>query len=106
MASKLNLLFCSKWGQNRVLEHRSQDSPLNLVLPVLTSPDVVEKAVASVLSGNIKLSMSIVEPFLVLANSIGVSCLLEDTAIGISHILQLISPVASCYVTDGSPAVC
>ena len=60
------------------------------MLPVLTSPDIVEKAVAGVLSGNIKLSMSTVEACLVLANAIGVSHLLEGTAIGILHIVQLI----------------
>ena len=68
---------CSKWGQNRVLEHGSRSSPLELVLPVLTSPEIVEKAVAGVLSGQVKLSMLTVEPCLVLANSIGVSHVLK-----------------------------
>ena len=70
------------------------------MLPVLTSPDIVRKAVAGVLSGNIELSMSTVQACLVLANSIGVSHLLKGTAIiiGILHMLQLISHVAlSCH---------
>lgn len=64
---------CSKWGHNRVLEHKNNGSPLELILPVLTSPDILEQAVAGVLSGQISLSLSSVEPLLVLANAIGVS---------------------------------
>ena len=47
--------------------------PLQLTLPVLTSPDIVQLAVAGIYSGTIALSWSTVEPVLVLANSIGVS---------------------------------
>lgn len=89
VASSAQCYCCSKWGQNRVFEHRPQGTPLDLVLPVLTSADIVEKAVAGVLSGKIGLSMSTVEPCLVLANSIGVSHLLDGTATAILHILQL-----------------
>ena len=49
--------------------------PMTLVLPVLTKPEIVEQAVAGVLSGQISLSMSNVEAILVLANAVGVSCL-------------------------------
>ena len=48
-------------------------SPLNFVLPVLTSADIVKKVVAGVLDGHISLSGSTVEQCLLLANSIGVS---------------------------------
>ena len=44
-----------------------------LVLPVLTKPEVVEQAVAGILSGQIRLLMSNVEAVLVLANAVGVS---------------------------------
>lgn len=71
------------------------------MLPVLTSADIVEKAVAGVLSGKIGLSLSTVEPCLVLANSIGVSHLLDGTATAIMHMLQLVSLVAWCTVTNG-----
>ncbi len=47
--------------------------PLSLILPVLTKPEIVEQAVAGVLSGQISLSMSNVEAVLVLANAVGVS---------------------------------
>ena len=47
--------------------------PLSLILPVLTKPEIVAQAVAGVLSGQISLSMSNVEPVLVLANAVGVS---------------------------------
>ena len=47
--------------------------PVNLVLPVLTKPEIVEQAVAGVLSGQISLSMSNEEAILVLANAVGVS---------------------------------
>ena len=63
----------SKWGHNRVLEHQGTTSPINLVLPVLTRPDVVQQAVAGMLSGQIGLTMSNVEAFLVVANAVGVS---------------------------------
>ena len=46
--------------------------PLQLTLPVLTSPDIVQLAVAGIYSGTIAVSWSNVEPMLVLANSIGV----------------------------------
>ncbi len=46
--------------------------PLQLTLPVLTSPDIVQLAVEGIYSGTIALSWSNVEPMLVLANSIGV----------------------------------
>ena len=48
-----------------------------LVLPVLSRPEVVEQAVAGVLSGQISLSLSNVESLLVLANAVGVSDLLS-----------------------------
>lgn len=48
-----------------------------LVLPVLSRPEVVEQAVAGVLSGQISLSSLSVEPLLVLANAVGVSELLS-----------------------------
>lgn len=43
------------------------------MLPVLTRPDVVQQAVAGILSGQIGLTMSSVEALLVLANAVGVS---------------------------------
>jgi len=46
--------------------------PLQLTLPVLTSPDIVQLAVAGIYSSRIALSWTNVEPMLVLANSIGV----------------------------------
>ncbi len=45
-------------------------------MPVLTQPEIVEEAVAGVLSGQISLSLSKVEAVLVLANAAGVSQLL------------------------------
>lgn len=63
----------SKWGRNRVAEQQATQSPINLVLPVLTRPDVVEQAVAGILSGQIGLTWFSVEPLLVLANAVGVS---------------------------------
>jgi hypothetical protein len=41
--------------------------PLQLTLPVLTSPDIVQLAVEGIYSGTIALSWSNVEPMLVLA---------------------------------------
>lgn len=70
--STLESACCSKWGHNRVQQHKDSNSPLELVLPVLTDPDIVQQAVAGVLSGQIRLSMSTVEPLLVLANAVGV----------------------------------
>ncbi|KAA6426970.1 MAG: hypothetical protein FRX49_03294 [Trebouxia sp. A1-2] len=46
-----------------------------LVLPVLTKPEIVEQAVAGILSGQISLSMSNVEAVLVLANAVGFASL-------------------------------
>ena len=66
---------CSTWGCNRVQEHQSL-APLQLILPVLTAPEVVQHAVAALHSGSIALSMCNVEAILVLANSIGVIALL------------------------------
>ena len=65
--------FCSQWGHNRVLERNATLVPIILVLPVLTKPEVVEQAVAGILSGQISLSLSNVEAILVLANAVGVS---------------------------------
>ena len=66
---------CSTWGCNRVQEHQSL-APLQLMLPVLTAPEVVQYAVAAIHSGSIELNMCNVEAILVLANSIGVIALL------------------------------
>ena len=55
------------------MEHQATHKPINLVLPVLTRPEVVHEAVAGILSGQIGLSMLSVEALLVLANAIGVS---------------------------------
>jgi len=49
--------------------------PVTLALPVLTKPEIVEQAVAGILSGQISLSLSNVEAILVLANAVGVSYL-------------------------------
>ena len=46
--------------------------PLQLILPVLTSPDIVQLAVSGIYNSTITLSWSNVEPILVMANSIGV----------------------------------
>lgn len=59
------------------MEHRNHETPMVLVLPVLSRPEVVEQAVAGVLSGQISLSLSNVESLLVLANAVGVSDLLS-----------------------------
>ncbi len=66
-------MFCSKWGHNRVFEYEATAVPVSLVLPVLTKPEIVEQAVAGILSGQISLSMSNVEAVLVLANAVRVS---------------------------------
>ena len=55
------------------MAHQSTAVPFNLILPVLTKPEIVQQAVAGVLSGQISLSMSSVEALLVLANAVGVS---------------------------------
>ncbi len=65
--------ICSKWGYNRVMEHKAAMGPLILIMPVLTKPEIVEEALAGILSGQISLSLSNVEAVLVLANAIGVS---------------------------------
>lgn len=48
------------------------EAPLQLILPVLTDPAVVQHAVAALYRGLICLSMCSVEAILVLANAIGV----------------------------------
>lgn len=63
------------WGCNRVQEHQSL-APLQLILPVLTDPEIVQHAVAALHCGSIQLSMSNVEVILVLANSIGVNAVM------------------------------
>lgn len=55
------------------MEHQATGKPISLVLPVLTKPDLVQQAVAGILSSQISLSMSSVEPLLVLANAVGVN---------------------------------
>ena len=55
------------------MEHQATGVPINLVLPVLTRPEVVQQAVAGILSGQVGLSLSNVEALLVLANAVGVS---------------------------------
>ena len=47
--------------------------PINLTAPVLTRPEIVQQAVIGVLSGQINISLSNVEPLPVLANAVGVS---------------------------------
>ena len=64
---------CSKWGHNRVVDQHVTGKPVELVLPVLTRPDIVEQAVAGILSGQVSLSLSNVEALLVFANAVGVS---------------------------------
>lgn len=63
----------SKWGHNAIVEHQAAGTPCSLVLPVPTRPDAVQQAVAGILRGQISLSLSTVEPLLVLANAVGVS---------------------------------
>ncbi|DBA69487.1 TPA: hypothetical protein ACH3X2_001171 [Trebouxia sp. C0005] len=72
-----DLSFFCEWGRNRVTDFQAIAGPLQLTLPVLTSPDIVQLAVAGIYSGTIALSWSTVEPVLVLANSIGLVCLEE-----------------------------
>ena len=48
-------------------------SPIPLVVPVVTSHDSMQHAVSGMLAGQIKLSLSNLEPILVLANAVGVS---------------------------------
>ena len=67
------MCVCSEWGRSRVVAQQSTSAPFHLVLPVLTRADVVQQAVAGVLSGQIGLSLSSVEAVLVLANAVGVS---------------------------------
>lgn len=55
------------------MEHKATTGPVILITPVLTHPNIVEEAVAGVLSGQISLSLSNVEAVLVLANAVGVS---------------------------------
>ena len=55
------------------MQHSSNDQPLQLVLPVFTSPQTVQQAVAGMLCGQLSLSASNVEAVLVLANAVGVS---------------------------------
>lgn len=62
------------------MEHEAAGQPINLVLPVLTKQDVVH-LVAGILSGQISLSMSSVEPLLVLANAVEVSHIVLQTVI-------------------------
>jgi hypothetical protein len=67
--------------------------PLQLTLPVLTSPDIVQLAVAGIYSCTIALSWSNVEPTLVLANSIGVPSANPESC----HMLALYGHVYSKY---------
>ena len=53
------------------MEHQAAEKPINLVLPVLTRPEIVQQAVAGTLSGQIGLSLLTVEALLVLANAVG-----------------------------------
>ena len=57
-----------------MLEHKAGGSkaPLKLVLPVACRPELVYTAIAGILGGQIKLSLSTVEAILVLSNAIGV----------------------------------
>ncbi len=55
------------------MEHKATKGPVILIMPALTQPEIVEQAVAGVLSGQISLSLSNVEAVLVLANAVGVS---------------------------------
>ncbi len=55
------------------MEHKAAMGPLTLIMPVLAKPEIVEEAVAGILSGQISLSQSNVEAVLVLANAAGVS---------------------------------
>jgi len=57
-----------------VTDHKGSAGPLQMTLPVLTSPDIVQLAVTGIYRGEIAISWSNVEPILVLANSIGVLC--------------------------------
>ncbi|KAL3155230.1 hypothetical protein ABBQ32_013168 [Trebouxia sp. C0010 RCD-2024] len=66
-----DLAYCSKWGHNRLVEHEAANKPISLVLPVLTRPEVVQQAVAGIISGQTGLSLLIVEALLVLANAVG-----------------------------------
>lgn len=54
------------------MKQQATGSLINLVLPVLTRPDVMQ-AVAAILSGQIGLAVSSVEELLVLANAVGIS---------------------------------
>ena len=54
-------------------EHQTAGMPTNLVFPVLTKPELVQQAAAGILSGQISISLSNVEPLPVLANAVGVS---------------------------------
>jgi len=65
--------FCSEWGRNRVDQHKDTTQPLQLIMPVYTTREVVLQAIIGILGGQIKLSLLDVEPILVLANSIRVS---------------------------------
>ncbi|KAL0050536.1 hypothetical protein WJX82_001813 [Trebouxia sp. C0006] len=69
-----DLSFFCDWGRKRVTDFEAIAGPLQLILPVLTSPQL---AVSGIYNSTITLSWSNVEPILVMANSIGLECL-ED----------------------------
>ena len=64
-------VYSSSTLQNRVQEHQSA-APLQLLLPVLTDPAIVQTAVAALYRGKICLSMCTVEAIIVLAHAIEV----------------------------------
>ncbi len=82
--------------------------PVTLVLPVLTKPEIVEQAVAGVLSGQISLSMSNVEAILVLANAVGVSCLSapDHRSVCLSRITLLATQLRLYLTLSVFAAVC
>ena len=64
---------CSDWGYNRIPECSATEPGLQLTMPVLTNCNIVQAAVAGMLSGSISLSLQNAEATLVLANAAGVS---------------------------------
>ncbi|KAL0055582.1 hypothetical protein WJX82_002094 [Trebouxia sp. C0006] len=53
-----DLSFCCEWGCKLVTDHKGSAGPLQMTLPVLTSPDIVQLAVTGIYRGEIAEWMS------------------------------------------------
>lgn len=79
-----DLAFCSNWGRKLVEDHSDKNQALPAVLPVLTTPNIVQESIAGMLAGQIKLSETNFEQVLVLANAVGFEAL-EETCLAYLH---------------------